>query len=45
MWKFGADGAVEDIKFKGQGCAISQASGVAHDRQAEGPQPSRKPAK
>ncbi|HZJ14421.1 MAG TPA: SUF system NifU family Fe-S cluster assembly protein [Chthoniobacteraceae bacterium] len=24
--KFGADGAVEDIKFKGQGCAISQAS-------------------
>ena len=24
--KFGADGAVEDIKFTGQGCAISQAS-------------------
>ena len=24
--KFGADGAVEDVKFKGMGCAISQAS-------------------
>ncbi len=24
--KFGADGAVEDLKFKGMGCAISQAS-------------------
>lgn len=24
--KFGADGAVEDVKFTGQGCAISQAS-------------------
>ncbi|HEY3602881.1 MAG TPA: SUF system NifU family Fe-S cluster assembly protein [Chthoniobacterales bacterium] len=24
--KFGADGAVEDIRFTGQGCAISQAS-------------------
>ena len=24
--KFGAEGAVEDIKFTGQGCAISQAS-------------------
>ncbi len=24
--KFGADGKVEDIKFSGQGCAISQAS-------------------
>jgi len=27
VWvKFGADGKVEDIKFEGQGCAISQAS-------------------
>lgn len=27
VWvKFGADGGVEDIKFEGQGCAISQAS-------------------
>jgi nitrogen fixation NifU-like protein len=24
--KFGPDGAVEDVKFQGQGCAISQAS-------------------
>ena len=24
--KFGGDGAVEDVKFKGMGCAISQAS-------------------
>ena len=24
--KFGVDGAVEDVKFKGMGCAISQAS-------------------
>ena len=24
--KFGADGAVEDVKFQGMGCAISQAS-------------------
>jgi nitrogen fixation NifU-like protein len=24
--KFGADGSVEDVKFSGQGCAISQAS-------------------
>src|SRR5882762_9311171 len=24
--KFGADGGVEDVKFTGQGCAISQAS-------------------
>jgi nitrogen fixation NifU-like protein len=24
--KFGAEGAVEDVKFTGQGCAISQAS-------------------
>ena len=24
--RFGADGAVEDVKFKGMGCAISQAS-------------------
>lgn len=24
--KFGADGAVDDLKFSGQGCAISQAS-------------------
>ena len=34
--KFGADGVVEDLKFKGMGCAISQASASRRTRKLKG---------